>query len=277
MILIDFNAVGVSAITAQFAKSNDFSEGLVRHYILNSLQSYRKKFNAEFGELVLCADGGKLWRKDYFPYYKARRKLNKEESSFDWAKLHIAMNIIAKELQESFPYPFVRVDAAEGDDVIAVLAEYLDGPHMIITRDEDMVQLQRLGCSIYSPLRKEVWPRVPDIETYIREFVIRGDSGDDVPNVLSDDDTFMVKTKKQKPLTEARLSTLLNDLENQNDEVKRNYKRNEVLIDLRHIPEEVKKAVVDSYTPPKPLRRSRLLTFFIEKELAELTNNIQNF
>ena len=46
----------------------------VRHSVLNSLRMYRSKYTDEYGELVICCDDRKSWRRDYFPLYKAGRK-----------------------------------------------------------------------------------------------------------------------------------------------------------------------------------------------------------
>jgi hypothetical protein len=60
MILIDYNAIAISNVVTQ---KLDIDENLVRHMILNSLRMYRSKHRAKYGELVICTDGSKNWRK----------------------------------------------------------------------------------------------------------------------------------------------------------------------------------------------------------------------
>ena len=42
-------------------------ENMVRHMVLNSLRSYRQKFSAEFGEMIIACDNTNCWRKKVFP------------------------------------------------------------------------------------------------------------------------------------------------------------------------------------------------------------------
>ena len=64
MILVDMNQVTISNLMMQIgSKKNLVDEDLVRHMVLNSLRSYRTKFTEEYGELVLCYDSKKYWRR----------------------------------------------------------------------------------------------------------------------------------------------------------------------------------------------------------------------
>ena len=64
MILIDYSAIAISNVVTQ---KLDIDENLVRHMILNSIRLYRTKYQASYGEIVICTDGMKNWRKDVFP------------------------------------------------------------------------------------------------------------------------------------------------------------------------------------------------------------------
>ena len=65
---------------------------------------YRKRFSAEFGEIVICNDGREYWRKDSFPQYKANRKKQRKSSSVDWSEFYGIMNVIQDEVIKTFPY-----------------------------------------------------------------------------------------------------------------------------------------------------------------------------
>ena len=86
MILVDMNQVTISNLMMQIGskRKNDVDENLVRHMVLNSLRMYRSRFSEEYGELVLCYDSKKYWRRDYFPNYKSNRKKDREASGLDW-------------------------------------------------------------------------------------------------------------------------------------------------------------------------------------------------
>ena len=86
MILVDLNQVLLSGLMAQIAsqKGIKLEEGLIRHMILNIIRTHLKNFREEYGEVVLCADNRKYWRKEFFPFYKAHRKKAREKSDLDW-------------------------------------------------------------------------------------------------------------------------------------------------------------------------------------------------
>ena len=82
MILVDMNQVMISNLMAQIGSHHnvEVQEDLVRHMVLNSLRGYRNKFSSDYGELVICCDDKNYWRKRIFPYYKAHRKGDRENS-----------------------------------------------------------------------------------------------------------------------------------------------------------------------------------------------------
>jgi hypothetical protein len=55
------------------------------------------------------------------------------------------------------------------------------------------------------------------------------------------------------------------------------FTRNEVLIDLSFIPQNIKTSILDTYNNTKPASRSRLLTYFMEKKLKNLMEDIGEF
>ena len=118
MILIDYNAIAISNVVAM---GIEVEENMVRHMILNSIRMHRVKHKEKYGEIVICCDGGKNWRKDYFPAYKHKRKSARKESKMDWNELFRITNMVQQEIQENFPWKVVDVDECEADDVIGEL------------------------------------------------------------------------------------------------------------------------------------------------------------
>ena len=55
MIIVDLNQVMISNLMMQLGTHTNakIEENIVRHMILNSIRSYKVKFGAEFGELVV--------------------------------------------------------------------------------------------------------------------------------------------------------------------------------------------------------------------------------
>ena len=281
MILVDMNQVTISNLMIQM-KDEPLSEDLVRHMVLNSLRSYKTKFSKDFGELVLCYDDKHCWRKDYFPYYKQNRKKARSESSLDWNELFDILTKIQNELEENFPYKVLKINGAEADDIIAILSNKISStPNLyedvlIISGDKDFIQLhQKENIKQYSPtLKKYVVDENP--EQYKFEHIIRGDKGDGVPNVLSQDTVF-VEDLRQRPITKKKL-TEWKENGIPEGEIKRNYQRNKTLIDFDSIPNELGELIynmwVDKITQND---KSKILPYFMKHRLKELTEKLGDF
>ena len=284
MIIVDLSQVMLSNLMMQLGNHTnaEIDENMVRHMVLNSLRSYRNKFSNEFGELVIACDNKNYWRKQVFPYYKANRKKSQEASELDWASIFECMNKIRSELKEFFPYKVVDVDACEADDIIATLCKYSDHDDvLILSGDKDFIQLHSYpNVKQYDPVRKK-WINHPNPKQYKREHILRGDSGDGVPNVLSDDDTFVTPNKRQKPLTQKKIDAMLdmfgNLAENIDKTTLRNYQRNIKLIDLYAIPDSVEERILDVYKSLESKPRDKLFNYFVANKLKHLTEHIQEF
>ena len=283
MILIDLNQVLLGGLMAQInaQKGIKIEEDLVRHMILNTLRYNIKQFKNEYGEVVLCCDNRKYWRKEYFPFYKAGRKKAREKSDLDW---HLIFDMLAKfkqELRETFPYKVVDVEGAEADDIIGTLVP-LYAPHqkiLILSSDGDFLQLQRYGSNVkqYNPsMKKYVKSENPAVE--LKEKIIRGDKGDGIPNIFSPSDCF-VRDLRQKAITKNVIEKYLNeDVDKwESEEARIGFSRNQTLIDLTNIPSELKDKIINTYDTVPVASRSGLLNYFIEKKLKNLMDVIEEF
>jgi len=286
MILIDMNQVCISNLMMQIGskRQNDVDENLVRHMVLNSLRMYRSRFSEEYGELVLCYDSKKYWRRDYFPNYKSNRKKDREASGLDWNLIFETLNNIRDEIKEHFPYKVLEVEGAEADDCIATVVDYVSKTPsayeqvLILSGDKDFIQLQKHNfVKQFSPVLKK-FVNGQDPHLYIREHILKGDRSDGIPNFLSADDTF-VNELRQKPLAKKKISTWV-ELEPEDyctEEMMRNYQRNKTLIDLECIPVVLKEQILIDYLKPPVGDRSKLLNYFISKRLKNLMNDIGDF
>ena len=280
MILVDMNQISVASVMMHLhmTKQTKPDEDMVRHMILNSLRMYRMKFCDEYGELILCYDSKHYWRRDYYPEYKHSRKKGRQASSNDWDAIFEVLNAIKAELKEFFPYKFLEVYGAEADDIIAALAgelEFDSGKTLILSGDKDFIQLQKFrNVTQYSPITKKFVNGV-DPYTYLDEHVLKGDSSDGVPNVLSPDNTF-VDGIRQKPLSKKKIQAMIAG-DFPNDEVKRNYQRNKKLIDLKESPPELYIDILKEYQEAPDGDRSKLLNYFTQKRLRNLVESIGEF
>ena len=278
MIFVDFNQVCISNIMQDIKNNSDIEENLVRHMILSSLLMYKQKFGPEYGELVICCDSPKSWRKDVFPFYKANRKSYRENSDFDWKKIFLILNKIRDELRESFPYRVIEVDGAEADDIIGQFALNAKQPVLILSSDKDFIQLQsNPNVKQYSIIQKKYLNGV-DPNNYLKEHIIKGDRGDGIPNILSDDDTF-VSQKRQNKLQKIKIESWIqmDPQEFCNDRMYRNYCRNEQLVSLHKTPSDIIDKIVDLYKNYKDNGRSKLFNYFVKHKLKNLMEHIQEF
>lgn len=257
-------------------------ENMVRHMILNSLRSYKVKFGAEFGEMIIACDNTNYWRKQIFPYYKANRKKNQEKSDMDWKAIFECMNKIRAELKEYFPYRVIDIESAEADDIIGTLVKNFGNviggaPILILSGDKDFIQLQIYGnVKQYDPTRKK-WVSHKNPETFLKEHIMKGDSSDGVPNILSSDNVFVVG-ERQRPLTAKKMEKYLRMNPNEMESIiARNYFRNAQLIDLNYIPDLIREKVMESYDKQANKDRSKLMNYFIANRLRNLTENISEF
>lgn len=283
-ILMDLSNVMVSNLMAQLGSHTNaqVDEPMLRHMVLNSIRANRKTFHQKYGELVICADGNRYWRKDVFPYYKAMRKANREKSELDWNAIFVALNNIRDEIGEFFPYKVIRVENAEADDVIASIGmKYgqqlaVGEPFLVLSSDKDMSQLQKFAnIDQYDPVRKK-WIKNSTPERSLFEHIVRGDSGDGVPNILSADDTF-VSAARQKPIRSTQIDAWFVDPSKMSEEVKRNFMRNKSLIDFELIPNHIQTQAITQYEHNKGVGRGKLLDYFIKNRLRNLMENISEF
>lgn len=276
MILLDYNQVFLANIFAQ--GKNNIDENLVRHTVLSCTLSYKRNYGKEFGEIVFCADGPNCWRKKEYKYYKANRKKNREKGTIDWHPIFSSLNKIREEIKENLPYKLVVVDTAEADDVISVLVRNVDEPTLILSGDQDFIQLHVYPhVKQYAPIQKK-YVRHNDPKMYLKEKILRGDRGDGVPNVLSDDDCFVDPNKRQRPLREDKLNSLITvDVSSFPEELQRNYRRNEKLVDLiNFIPAKVEEDILRDFESQNPTRK-KMMHYFMQNGLRILLEDLTDF
>lgn len=271
MLIIDYSGIAMSNMFA--AKTNDVNEDLLRHQILNTIRGYNVKYRAKFGKLVLACDGGS-WRKNVFPEYKASRSTGRAESTIDWDDVWRVINLIREEIEEHMPYKVVQIRGAEADDVIATLVESTQEfgnmePVMIISADKDFIQLQKYNnVSQFSPMTKKIMTD-KNPRRYLIEHILRGDSSDGVPNVLSPNDVFIDSVKRQKPLTTKVIETWVSSYSNLENvmpsDVYKNFLRNRECIDLSYIPSDISTRIIEAYEAQEDTPNSKVFNYLVSK------------
>jgi 5'-3' exonuclease len=282
-ILVDLNQVLISNLMKQIATTpkSELDENLIRHMVLNSLRSYAKQFKSQYGDIIIACDSKKYWRREIFPFYKAHRKKDRENSGLDWHLIFETLNKIRDELKLYFPYRVLEVEGAEADDIIAVLTARMSPNEniLILSSDKDFVQLQKYpNVFQYSPILKR-FVTTADPKQFIKEHILRGDRGDGIPNFLSPDNTFALG-ERQKVISKKKLVEWVNSDPKEfciTDTMMRGYKRNQLLVDLDCVPENIKENIVKAFDETKPGTKQKMLNYFIQNRMKYLIEVIDEF
>jgi len=256
-------------------KDIDMRVGMAMHIMFNSIKKAWKDFDGD--HVVMCLEG-RSWRKDFYPPYKANRKVTMDKRSVreqeDDELFFESYNDLTKFLEERTNCSVIQQSNAEADDLIATwIQQHPDDNHVIVSTDSDFYQLIAPNVTQYNGTTDQIvtlegfknaktgeWvidkktkevktPVVP--EWVLFEKCVRGDSAD---NVFSAYPGARLKGSKNKTgITEAyndRLTGGYNynnfmlqrwvDHEEQEHRVKDDFERNKILIDLTMQPEEIK-------------------------------------
>ena len=289
MILIDYNQVCLAAILSfqgDLKKGTDADKvNLIRHVAITSIKSYKAKYGKEYGDIVIACDGRKYWRKDFFPNYKGQRKKARAESDLDWKLIFDTLGEIRDDIKSYFPYKVIHLERCEADDVIAVLTKDTQEfgkyePVMIISSDKDFKQLQQYdNVKQYSPfLKKQVTISTKELKSWMVEHIVKGDSGDGVPNILSNDNVIM-NGDRQSPVSSKRLNEFIENGFSacRNDEERRNWHRNEKLVDFGHIPEDITNIILKEFEKEPIGDKNSIMNYLIKNKCRLLLDSIEDF
>jgi hypothetical protein len=272
--------------------------------ILNSIRRINREFGAKYGRIVICTDNQNYWRKSFFRNYKANRKKTRDASEIDWKAVFEILHQLRDELRETFPYKVMNVPFAEADDVIGVLAKTFKSsePILIVSSDKDFIQLLDHNVTLYRHVQNEMIffnPTVPtstlqvdaavpcsakifytkhQVERFLKEHILRGDTGDGVPNYLSPDDVF-VAGGRQKPIMAVKVETWVQQQPEEfcNETTLKNYYRNKTLVDLDEIPAEVQAAILEEFAVPVIGSVNKIYSYLIRHRMRNLLELIREF
>jgi len=275
MILLDNNQLIIANIFIAMKHADVEDEDILRHLCINTYRMYNQKFKEKYGDIIICHDSPFCWRKDCFKEYKENRKGIKEKSGHDWKKIFNTMIKIREEVEENFPWKNISVPHTEADDIIAAIVEnsFPIEPILIISSDKDFQQLQKYpNVKQWSPAKQD-YLVCKDPEDYLKNHIIRGDSSDGIPNILSDDDTFMNEEKRQTPMTKKKMRDIIENL----DEWKEtdNWKRNETVINFDEIPSGIKENIVAEYDKTHERNTGKIFSYLVKNKLIKLLEVVE--
>lgn len=241
-----------------------------KEYIISSLLEFIKTFNAD--KVVVCVDSKPSWRKKHFSDYKAQRKEMLDASRVDMEKFYPIADEFLEELKTVIPNIYIlKVDSAEGDDLIAILSRKIFGNDevTIVSTDGDFKQLlEKKNIKLYNPLGKEdaKFVNVDNPQRELRIKVICGDTSDNIPNILVMSSEYKQTGDRRIGVGPAVAESIMEHgidseyvidkvikkyptikREEITKQVKENINRNATLIDLSNIPVELVSNIVDAY------------------------------
>lgn len=297
MILLDYSQIALSNIF-QFqddlvkGRPSDEAVNIIRHSILTTIKSYKAKYSRQYGEVIIACDGKEYWRKQIFPHYKAGRSKSREKSNLDWALIFDTIDQIREDLIAHFPYKVIHVNHAEADDIVATIVKWTQNndkidrgmwdelqPVLIGSSDNDFKQLHKYSnVRQWSPIQKK-FVTCDDPQRYLAEHIAKaGDDG--IPNVLSPDHVFVTEGIRQGKMTQARLEEFATRGRDacRNDEERRNWDRNNALINLDMIPIEVTTAILDKYIGSKPNGdKMSVYKYLVDHRCRLLLDHVEEF
>jgi 5'-3' exonuclease len=124
-------------------KDIDMRVGMAMHIMFNSVRKAWRDFNGD--HVVFCLEG-RSWRKDFYPPYKANRKVTADKRSpreiEDDELFFEAYDEMVKYFNDKTNASVIRCPNAEADDLIATwIQTHPDDNHIIVSTDSDFYQL----------------------------------------------------------------------------------------------------------------------------------------
>jgi 5'-3' exonuclease len=222
----------------------------VKMEILDIIQS----FNPDF--LTLACDGKNLWRKEIFPEYKDNRKSTKAKIPIDWNLFYNTRDKLMRDIAANMPIKTILLDHIEADDIVTVLVEHLNETHEIIalSNDSDWHQLFKYpnfrvfkindnSATAYFSRGPEGRTEVVGVDPVklIQMKILTGDTGDNIPNLkprLGEKTAEKIILESQGNIYAYALNEGLLDA----------FERNQRLINLDRIPQNIKDLIWNTYT-----------------------------
>ena len=269
----------MSSIMVQI-KEMDGNPDLIRHMVFNMIRRYNLEHRDQFGETVICFDSKGNWRKDTFPQYKANRKKDRDGSDINWTQIFDVIGEVKENMKEYSPYRCIEIERCEADDIIGTICEkqMTPEPILIVSPDRDFVQLQRYpNVKQFSNIQKKfVEPREGTAEDDLALKILKGDSGDGVPNVLSDDMT-LTEGRRQAVLSKKKKLALLEDPQALGTTIARQYIRNKRMIDLTSTPDDLKDKIMEQFAKPANGSIMRMMTLMTKHRMNLMMESLSDF
>lgn len=216
--------------------------------------------------VIVAVDSKRSWRHLMYPPYKGDRGKKRDRLNVNWDRFYAEYNEFIARCRVFLPFYTLKVELCEADDIIAWAALNLPGHCTVVSSDSDFTQLQletpEKRINVYD-LHNRRFREPTNVEQYLNECYLMGQSKDNIYNVLTPTDFEPSETQKRKPGfgEVAAAKVLASDGGNliawaHREGVLGNFLRNRALVNLRMIPEFVNGQILAAfYTTKLPDRR----------------------
>jgi 5'-3' exonuclease len=205
---------------------------------IENIKKIKKKYKIKDALVILAKDCRRqnIWRHQYFEDYKKNR--DEKSLRFNPEIFFYTYDKIIPDLIE-LDYKVLELDNTEADDIIGILKhkirkQYEERQIYIITNDHDYLQLLDKNTHIYNlrglNLRTKSLGEHIDLELKI----LTGDKSDNIPSV------FNLKKPTNRVIELILDKNKLEDFFVKNEESRKLYIRNKLLIDFNMIPNDIK-------------------------------------
>jgi 5'-3' exonuclease len=266
--------------TGKKSYTGTVNTGYLAHMICASMLMFANKFGAsESNPLVIAADSKPSWRHDY--YIKHSKKFKEyqtqtykgdrdKDDEIPWEALWEAFDEIVYVFDKFTDFAVVKVDKAEADDIVAVLArKYGAYEHVYIcSSDKDFRQLQTETVHIYDPIRKSILSPI-DVDRYKKMHIL----------LAGDDNIKQVKKGAGEKTCEKWINEGLDTILQTNPDIRERYEFNRVLIDFDCIPEDLQNKILHEYEGLTHYSHSpsKLISYFSKRSMRKMAERLPEF
>lgn len=216
----------------------EFKAEFKKRFNWNVINSTRKLVPIiDKSRIYFCLDckRSSIWRNSVFPAYKISRSDKVQEFTFNGI-FNYVNDILLPNYAEQYGSKILKVNGAEGDDIIAICVtkKFKGEENVIVTADHDLIQLQEYARLVN--LKAEELTTDKSTEAFILHKALIGDKSDEIPSFAP----------RIGPVTADKYinnNELLVEKLQENPEYVENLQRNLEIMDFRNIPKEIEDAI----------------------------------
>lgn len=297
VLVVDISQVIIAACVIESKELTDKSntKNTIKHIALSTLLSLKRKFNPF--KIYIACDSKNYWRTTEFSYYKGHRKHAKEVGFLDWSAIAESIDEVKFDLKENFPFTVIEVEGAEADDVIAFVCKHyqennlvnkglIEEPRdiIIVSTDKDFQQLQKYeNVKQWNNIQKKMIT-CSNPKHFLVEHIAHGDTGDNIPSIVNDNNWAKCRAENISTRAKPFKSTRLKDFHEKgidaclNDEERKNWKRNETLVNLDMVPEHINNKIHDEMISYEiKSSKVKIMNYFIKNRMKLLLGSASEF